>query len=77
MENLIMNIKDLKEFLRYYNRYIYSIVNQNNCEKLPDEITDEELDFLYNLYQEIEFNKPINKILNKRKATQNETPNSN
>jgi len=46
--------------LKLYNRYIYSIVNQNNCEELPDEIiTDEELDFLYNLYQEIEFNKQI------------------
>jgi hypothetical protein len=60
MDIKLTNKQGFKNFLKLYNRYIYSIVNQNNCEELPDEIiTDEELDFLYNLYQEIEFNKQI------------------
>ena len=47
--------QDFKKFLKLYNRYIYSIVNQNNLDnyELPDEIiTDEELEFLFNIYQE-------------------------
>ncbi|MDP2207307.1 MAG: hypothetical protein Q8K98_00865 [Bacteroidota bacterium] len=55
--------KELKEFLKLYNRFIYSIVNQNDNKELqefPDEIiTDEELDFLLNISRGIE--KPINK----------------
>jgi hypothetical protein len=51
----IIDKQGFKKFLQLYSRYIYSIVNPNNCEELPDEmITDEELDFLFNLYQEIE-----------------------
>lgn len=71
-----MNFKDLKKFLRYYNRYLLSILPGLKTEEtqaiietvLEDVITDEDLQFLYNLYQEIEFQKPINKTLNKKKG---------
>ena len=47
-----MDKQGFKNFLKLYNRYIYSILNQENCREPPDEIlTDQELDFLFNLYQ--------------------------
>lgn len=68
MEKNIMDKQGFKKFLQLYNRFVYSIINQNNGCELEDEIiTDEELEFLYKVYQEVEFQKPINKILTKTK----------
>lgn len=55
MEKNIMDKQGFKKFLQLYNRFVYSIINQNNGCELEDEIiTDEEIDWLYNVYQEVE-----------------------
>jgi hypothetical protein len=54
-KNMTIDKKGFINLLKLYNRYIYSVVNFDGCEKLPDEIiTDKEIDFLFNLYQEFE-----------------------
>lgn len=51
-----------KKFLQLYNRWLCSVIG---CEVENEVITDEELEFLYKIYEEIEFQKPINKQLTK------------
>jgi hypothetical protein len=62
-----------KKFLQLYNRWLCSVFQEFSTEKMPEELYegvldevlyDVDLDFLYNLYQEIEFNK---QILNKKR----------
>ena len=57
MKKNIMDKQDFKKFLQFCGRYISIAANQNNLDnfELPDEIiTDEEIDWLYNVYQEVE-----------------------
>jgi hypothetical protein len=59
-----------KKFLQLYNRWLCSVFQEFNTQKMPEELyegvldevlSDEDLDFLYNIYQEIEFNNQTNK----------------
>ena len=58
-----MDKQGFKKFLQFYGRYIYSIAANRNSESCDDDeiISDSELDFLFNLYQEVEFNPRFNR----------------
>jgi len=53
-----MDKQGFKKFLKFYNKWVYSILSNpaNDNEIVDDLITDEELEFLYKVYQEVEFN---------------------
>jgi hypothetical protein len=58
-----MDKEGLKNLLKLYNRYIFSIVNLNDGRGLTEDIiTDKELDFLINLYQEIACKQQITTV---------------
>jgi hypothetical protein len=57
MKNKTLDKKELKDFLKLYNRYIVSLVNQDNFSS--EVVTDEELDFLINLFEDMKFHKAV------------------
>ena len=69
MESIIINTTELKAFLFYYHRWLLSILSDFNREDMPEElfegvldnmITDDDLNFIYNVYRKVGKNK--NKI---------------
>ncbi|MDI6804873.1 MAG: hypothetical protein QME58_13720 [Bacteroidota bacterium] len=65
-----MDLKEMKLFLKYYNRWLLSILSDFSSEEMPEElyegvldnmISDEDIKFIYKIYREIEFKKSIKK----------------